>query len=601
VSKAILSKLLHTLKMPPKMGRLTSTNLFRALSLIWKSGPGWAVANSALVLLQGLLPPLTLYLMKLVIDAVTMPRMAAEHTEIFGQVLILIGLLGGVALASTVCNSLAALVGDAHAQRVTDHIHDRLHAKSIAIDLAYYENSQYYDTLHRAQHEAAFRPMGLLHSLLQIGQSSISLLALAGLLYLFHCFVRFKYAVKLYAWERQQTPAERQAWYLSWLLTRDVYAKEVRLLHLGPLFMDRFRRLRALLRREKLSISSKQCIAEVLAHSTTLGVVFGLYGFIAYRTAQGSMTVGDFVLYYQAMQRGQEFLRQILHGLAGLYEDNLFLSNLFEFLDLPCKVVQPVPSQPVPRPIRTGIVFDHVSFYYPTSTRMVLDDVTLTIRPGAHVAFVGENGAGKTSIIKLLCRLYDPTGGSIRVDGIDLRQLDTTALRREISVIFQDYAHYHLTARDNIWLGNVDFPPDQERIEAAARHAGADAVIARLPRGYETMLGNWFETGEELSIGEWQKIALARAFLRQAQIIVFDEPTSAMDAKAEYHLFQKLHQLTAGRTVILISHRLSTVKMADCIYVLEHGRIVESGTHDELHGYGGTYTRLFETQAQYYK
>jgi ATP-binding cassette subfamily B protein len=251
--------------------------------------------------------------------------------------------------------------------------------------------------------------------------------------------------------------------------------------------------------------------------------------------------------------------------------------------------------------MQTGIAFDHVSFQYPTGTREVLEDISLTIRPGEVVALVGENGSGKTTLIKLLCRLYDPASGIITLDGIDLRQLETTALRREISVIFQDYAQYHLTARENIWFGNVALPPDQERIAAAARHAGADEVIAGLPQGYETILGKWFEDGEELSVGEWQKVALARAFLRDAQIIVLDEPTSALDARAEYEVFKKFRQLAAGRTVILISHRFSTVRMADRIFVLEGGRIIESGAHDELVRLGGTYARLFETQAQYYR
>jgi ATP-binding cassette subfamily B protein len=231
----------------------------------------------------------------------------------------------------------------------------------------------------------------------------------------------------------------------------------------------------------------------------------------------------------------------------------------------------------------------------------VLDDISLTIRPGEHVALVGENGAGKTTLIKLLCRLYDPTEGVITLDSVDLRQLDIEALRREISIVFQDYARYQLTAQENIWLGNVELPPDAERIVTAARQAGADDVIARLRHGYETTLGKWFEGGEELSVGEWQKVALARAFLRDAQIIVLDEPTSAMDAQAEYALFQRFHRLAEGRTAVLISHRLSTVRMADCIYVLENGRIVESGTHDDLIYRGGRYSLLFETQAQYYR
>jgi len=237
----------------------------------------------------------------------------------------------------------------------------------------------------------------------------------------------------------------------------------------------------------------------------------------------------------------------------------------------------------------------------PTGRAQVLDGVTLTIRPGEHVALVGENGAGKTTLIKLLCRLYDVTGGAITIDGIDIRQFSTPALRRAISVIFQDYARYHLTARENIWLGNADLPPDQERIVTAARSAGIGNVLAGLKHGYDTVLGKWFEGGEELSIGEWQKVALARAFLRDAQILVLDEPTSALDAKAEYEVFRNFHQLAAGRTAIFISHRLSTVKMADRIYVLEDGGIVESGAHDELVDRGGRYADLFETQAQYYR
>jgi ATP-binding cassette subfamily B protein len=291
----------------------------------------------------------------------------------------------------------------------------------------------------------------------------------------------------------------------------------------------------------------------------------------------------------------------MLSGLAGLYEDNLFLSNLYEFLDLKRKVIEPAHGSPIPQPMKTGVVFDHVGFRYPTGSRKVLEDISLVIRPGEVVALVGENGSGKTTLIKLLCRLYDPVDGNITLDGTDLRQFETTALRRNISVILQDYAKYHLSARENIWFGNTALAPDHERIVAAARQAGADDLIAALPHGYETILGKRFEDGEELSIGEWQKVALARAFLRDAQIIVLDEPTSSMDAKAEYAVFQNFRQLAAGRTAILISHRFSTVRMADRIYVLKDGSITEGGTHEELIHRGGTYARLFETQAQYYR
>ncbi len=586
-----------------------------ALRLVWQSAPGWTMASLALLVVQGTLPLVSLYLMKLVVDAVTTALEAADKGAAFEQVALLIGLTGGVALIGAVARSIAGLVSEAQGQVVTDHMSDLLHAKSIEVDLEYYESAQYYDKLHRAQREAPYRPIRIVNGLVRVAQSGISLLAMAGLLFSFHwgiaailfvaaipgLFVRLRYAGQTYRWQRRSTPAERQAWYFHWMLTGDVHAKEIRQFGLGPLFRRRFRDLRQQLRREKIEIATRRSIAELVSQASATIAVFGSYAFIAYRAVQGAITLGDLVMYYQAFQRGQGFLREMLGGLAGLYEDNLFLSNLHEFFELKSKVVEPPHPRPVPQPMQTGLAFDHVSFRYPTGTREVLEDISLTIRPGEVVALVGENGSGKTTLIKLLCRLYDPASGIITLDGIDLRQLETTALRREISVIFQDYAQYHLTARENIWFGNVTLPPDQERIAAAARHAGADEVIAGLPQGYETILGKWFEDGEELSVGEWQKVALARAFLRDAQIIVLDEPTSALDARAEYEVFKKFRQLAAGRTVILISHRFSTVRMADRIFVLEGGRIIESGTHDELVRLGGTYARLFETQAQYYR
>jgi len=251
--------------------------------------------------------------------------------------------------------------------------------------------------------------------------------------------------------------------------------------------------------------------------------------------------------------------------------------------------------------MRAGVVFDCVSFRYPGDARMVLEDISLTVGPDEVVALVGENGVGKTTLVKLLCRLYDPTSGKITIDGVDIRGFATAALRQEISVILQDYARYHLTARENIWLGNTALPPDHERIAAAAQQSGADEVIAGLKHGYDSMLGKHFDEGEELSIGEWQKVALARAFVRDAQLIILDEPTSALDARAEHELFTKFRSLTEGRAAILISHRFSTVRMADRIYVLQDGRVAESGTHDELVRRAGTYARLFETQAQRYR
>ena len=589
--------------------------LRRALRLVWKSGPGWAIANVVLQVVQGTLPLLSLYLMKLIVDAVETALEAPGGEIAFGGVLPFIALAGVVALVSAFCRSLANLVNQAQAEVVTDYVYDILHSHSIELDLEYYESSQYYDTLHRAQREAPFRPTRIVNNLAQIVRSGISLVAIAGLLFSLHwgiavilfvaavpgIWVRLKSADQMYSWQRKRTWAERQAQYFSWMLTDDGHAKEIRLFDLGTLFRQRFRKLRYSLRKERLAIATRRSMLELATQTCATFAVFGSFALVAYLAVQGSITLGSLVMYYQAFQRAQGFLRQMLTGVAGLYENNLFLSNFYEFLNLKPKLTEPTHPETIPNPMQTGIAFNQVSFQYATSLRKTLKEIDLTIQPGEVVALVGENGSGKTTLIKLLCRLYEPSEGNITCDGIDLRRFATKDLRRQTSVIFQDYAKYHLSARENIWLGNTDYPREHEEITAAARQAGADEVITSLPQGYENILGNWFDQGEELSIGQWQKVALARAFLRDSQIIVLDEPTSALDPKAEYEVFKKFRQLIEGKAAILVTHRLSTVKMADRILVMEKGKITESGTHEELMQQCGTYAHLFETQAQHYR
>jgi ATP-binding cassette subfamily B protein len=552
------------------------THLWQAVRIVWRSAPGWTAANVALVFVQGLLPLLALYLMKLVVDAITAGLSAPDPTEAFGDVMFFIALAGGVVLLTAVFDSAADLVRQYQAQLVSDHMHDVLHAKSLEMDLEYYESSQYYDKMHRAQSEASFRPNRIVNGLVRVAQSGISLLAVSALLLSLHwsmalillaaglpeILVQLKYSRRMFRWQRQRTPTERQAGYLHSLITRVQFAKEIRLFDLGDLFKRRSRDARRELRRERLQIVARRSAAGLLPQVGAAVAMFGCYGFVAYRTVHGMITMGDLVMYFGALQRGQTFLRGFLGGVASLYEDNLFLANLTEFLQLEPKVVQPSHPQPVPRPMKSGIVFDRVSFQYPASDNRVIDEVSIHIPRGDIVALVGENGSGKTTLIKLLCRLYDPTAGSITLDGIDLRDFDPAELRNEISVIFQDYVRYHATARDNIGFGNVNGGVNQERVAHAARYAGAHEMIESLPRGYDTMLGKLFEGGEELSIGQWQVVALARAFMRDAQIIVLDEPTSSLDARAEYETFKRFRELATGHTTVLISHRFST--MSSC-------------------------------------
>lgn len=614
-------KSLRTLKNKLKNQRQLLENLKRAIGLVWQSTPLWTAATAILLLVQGFLPLVSLYLMKLLVDAVTAGIGAGSSA--FAEILLLVILAGITALIADVLRSLSGYASEAQSQIVTDFVHDILHAKSLELDLEYYENAHFYNALHRAQQEAIYRPQRILNSLVQLAQNGISLIAIAALLISLHwsiaavllaaalpgLFARLQHSSKLYRQQRGWTLRERIAYYFHLMLTNDTYAKEVRLFDLGSAFRQRYRNLRAEVRQEKLALARWRSLTELTTQASGTIAVFAACGFIAYQTIQGQITLGSLVMYYQGFQRGQVFLRQLLSSLALLYENSLFLSDLYEFLDLKPAVADPPQTKPVPNPVKIGLTFEGVSFRYPHSSRPLLEEINLTIRAGETVALVGENGAGKTTLIKLLCRLYDPTSGRIAIDGIDLRELNSRDWRREISVVFQDYVRYNLTVRENIGFGNI--PPcdrsptsdlaDDREIREAAQKAGAERAIARLPKGYDTVLGTQFDEGEELSVGEWQKVAIARAFLRSAQILVLDEPTSALDAKAEYEVFEQFRQLIRGKTAILISHRLSTVKMVDRIFVLEKGKIVETGTHTELLKLGGTYARLFAIQAKYYQ
>ena len=586
-----------------------------ALRLVWQSSPGWTMARLVLVVFQGLLPLAMIYLAKLIIDTVTLNLRSDDPGEVFARVLPLIIMAGVATILNSLCQSLNELVNTAHSQQVTDYMQGVIHAKSVEADLEYYENAKYHDALQRAQQEAPYRPPQILNRLAQVGQNAISLVAMVGLLVSLHwgivgilliatfpaVLVRTKFSRIMYSWQRRRTQLERQSMYLAWMLTNEHFAKEVRLFDLGGWFSEEYRQIRRRLYEEKLSISTKRSLAFFLTQAFAGTIIFSVFAYIIYQTIQGSLLLGDLVLYYQALQRGQNNLRLTLSSLSGLYEDNLFLANLYEFLDLKPRIINPATPKAIPPKMNRGIEFKNVNFSYADSARQALKNINLTIKPGETIALVGENGSGKTTLIKLLCRLYDPTSGSISIDGTNIQQFSIADLRRQVSVIFQDYAKYHFSAEENIRLGDIDVAPGDREIYSAAVRSGAHDVITRLPNTYDTVLGKLFDTGEELSIGQWQKVALARAFLRDSQLIVLDEPTSAMDPKAEYEIFKKFRELIEDQSAVLITHRLSTVKMADRIYVMDNGEIIESGTHEELMQLQKSYATLFETQAQNYR
>ena len=596
--------------------RLRKTaNVLPALRLVWRASARWTAAQIVLMIFQGLLPLAQIYLAKLIIDALSGTGTQVVSVPAEQYLMILLALLGTTLLANSSVSVISSYVNSAQSRQFMDYMSNVLNKKSTEIDLEFYENPQYHDTLQRAQQEATYRPNQLLQNLIGLTRNLISLVVMGGLLLTLHWgialvvvfsavptfWLRVRHADTRYQWQRRRTSLERQSSYLTWLMIQDASAKEIRLWGLGQLLMGRFSRLRQRLYREMLAINRTFMFGSLLVQGIATLLTVGVYSYVVYRTFQGSLSIGDLVLYYEALQRGQQAFRGLLSSLSSLYEDNLFLSNLYEFLNLQPQVVSSLSPAAVPNPMRQGIVVEGVDFKYGNTSRQALHDINIQIRPGEVVALVGENGSGKTTLVKLLCRLYDPTNGRITIDGLDLRNLDIDNLRREISVIFQDFVKYFMTAKENIWVGDVEIEPDSDRITKAAFHAGADAVIKSLPKQYDTMLGKWFDEGEELSIGQWQKVALARAFLRKSQLVVLDEPTSAMDPKAEYEVFQSFRELIQNQSAILISHRLSTVKMADRIYLMDKGRIIESGTHAELMDRQGQYAHLFEIQARSYR
>jgi ATP-binding cassette subfamily B protein len=596
------------------MDRLAgSLRLARALRLVWEGSPRMTILSLVLVVLRSALPLAVLYLTKLVVDAISAAAQGADVP--FSDVLLLLGLAAAAGLLATLISVVSGLVTLAHGNRVTDRVLESLHRKSVEMDLRYYEDAAYHDSLHRAQQDAPYRPTAVLGNLLRVTQSGLTVLGIVGLLVTIHwllavflfvavipaLWVQIRYSERYYEWQKRTSQLDRHVGYLSYLILHPPPAKEVRLFGLGDVLAGRYRDLRRRLRSETIAMAKTRSLGDAFAQSVAALVVFGAFAYIAWRSYQGDLSIGDLVMYFGAVQRGQGAAQGLFAALGSLYEDNLFLTTLEDFMAVEPEVAAPPDPRPVPDPIRQGIALEGVSFRYPGSSRPLLEKIDLVIRPGEVVALVGSNGAGKTTIVKLLCRLYDPDEGRITIDGIDLREFDPVELRCEISVVFQDFVHFFLPARDNIWFGDVTRPREDASIIEAAVTAGADPFLRELRRGYDTVLGPLFSEGEELSIGEWQKVAIARAFFHEAQLLVVDEPTSALDALAEAELFEKLRDLVRGRSTVLISHRFSTVRMADRIYVIDDGKILESGSHEELMLLGGKYASLFRMQAAPYR
>jgi ATP-binding cassette subfamily B protein len=591
-----------------------SLQLNRAVHLVWTSAPNWMIANGFLILIQGVLPLVSLYVIREIIDVVSLGITQANPAFYIRQLILWLILAASLALVTALVRSLGELASIAQAQNVTDHVSDLIHAQSIAIDLEYYENATYYDTLHRAQVEAPYRPTSMVNNLLQLFQNIISLVGVIGLFLFFNPYlglvmilaaipgalVRLYYSRRLFSYEEEQAHVERRAWYYHWLMIDGHPAKELRLYNLGSLFKNRYINIRQELRKGRLTIAKNRVSADFIIQSLASLAIFGTLGFAAYQALMGTISIGDLMAIYLGFQIGLSSLQAILRSMAGLYEDNLFLTHFYQFLEFPSAEPLPKATIPYAEKIRKGITFHDVSFSYPNSDEPVLKSINLTLHQGQMIALVGENGSGKTTLVKLLCQLYLPSSGNITVDGEQIEKYDLVSWRKKISVIFQDFMHYYLPIKENIWFGNIEQEQNHDEVRSAAEKSGADPFIQKLSMGYDTPLGVIFENGKELSGGEWQKIALARSFFREAEIVVLDEPTNSLDPLAEAEIFRNLRNLTKNKSVVLISHRFSTVQIADYIYVLDDGEIIEEGTHQSLINRQSHYAQFYHSQTQFY-
>jgi ATP-binding cassette subfamily B protein len=536
----------------------------------------------------------------------------APHAQVVVELVLLqLGVVLGTSLLQTVRNINQQALQELTARRVQLMI--MKHANRL--DLSFFENPAFYDSLQQAQREAGYRPVGMVEQLFGLLRSSITFLsmialigrlgwgvALIALLAPIPSFIASsRYGWQGYQMSRRQSPDRRRLSYYLDLLTRDTFNKEIKLFGLGNLFIDRWQEISLRFYRENRALVVRRYVMGFIWGSLTTLVTSGTYLYVALQTIAARFTLGDLTFYTQAVGQVQSSFQGILGGLSDMYENSLYLTNLYEFLDYEPHIQSPANPRKLALPLRQGIAFRDVSFTYPGKTTPALQHVSFTIRPDEAVALVGLNGAGKTTIVKLLTRLYDPDEGQILLDGYDLREYDLADLHAAIGVIFQDYVTYYFSARENIGVGRLPEMENLERVEASAAKSGADSVVAKLPKGYETTLGRWFDEGFQLSGGEWQKIALARAFMRDAEILILDEPTASLDARAEYEIFTRMKALTEGKMAVFISHRFSTVRLADRILVLENGVISEAGTHEELLAEGRTYADLFNLQAAAYR
>ncbi len=583
----------------------------RALGLVWSTSKPLTLSLAALTLLAGLIPAGIAFVGKLIVDAVVL---AIEDPSQKSAVFLWVAVEGGLVAAQAGCQRGIALTQALARSLLGNRINLLILEKAQTLSLAQFEDSEFYDKLNRARREASSRPLSLVNRTFSLAQNGIALIGFAGLLFGFSVWAVIILAVaglpafvaetrfsdQGFQLSRRRSPALRKQWYLETVLAREDHAKEVKLFRLGDRLLRRYREISDQLFSDTRFLTVRRETWGFVLGLLSTAAFYGTYVWIALATVAGTITLGDMTMYLLVFKQGQSAFGANLSAVSGMYEDNLYLSNLYEYLDEPAdKLTGTLRKGRTPG---AGIRFENVSFGYPGAETLALRDISLTIEPGESIALVGENGAGKTTLIKLLTGLYLPSQGIITLDGSPLAEWDRSVLDRRFGVIFQDFARYQMQVGENIGAGDVDAFADEKRWREAARKGLASEFIDELSDGYATQLGRWFQNGQELSGGQWQKIALSRAFMDQsADILILDEPTAAMDAAAEAATFNHFRQLSSAKMTVLISHRFASVRLADRILVIERGRIIERGNHEELMSLGGHYATLFDLQAAGYR
>jgi len=598
-------------------------NLPPFLKLVWRTSPALTISLVALRIVRALLPVITLYVGKLIIDEVV--RLAGgplgnhalsewfESGEL-RHISVLIALEFGLAIASDVLGRYVSLLDSLLSERFSTETSLRLMEHAATLDLEDFEDSELQDRLERARRQAGGRT-SLIGQLMGQAQDVVTVVSFAAGLLVYAPWLIVLLAIALlpafvgeahfnaqaYSLNFARTPERRELDYIRQTGTSAETAKEVKIFGLNRFLIERYRTLAESFFAANRRISLRRAGWGSVLSALGTTAYYVAYAYIVWRTLHGEFSIGDLTFLAGSFRRLRNLLENLLLGFSQVAGQALYLDDLFTFFEIMPEIVQPPNARPFPAPIRHGFTFENVGFRYPGAERWAVRALSFTLRSGEILALVGENGAGKTTLVKLLARLYDPDEGRILLDGHDLREYDLFALRANIGVIFQDFVRYHLSAADNIAVGRIEARDDRDRIVAAAERSLAADFIQRLPAGYEQVLGKRFRTGVDLSGGEWQKIAIARAYMRDAQVLILDEPTAALDARAEYEVFRRFKEMSRGKTVVLISHRFSSVRMADRIIVLADGSIEATGTHTELLEQGGRYAELFELQAAGYR